>query len=313
MTPIPCGEHTLVMTGGSSGLGRTAAAHLLREHPEQHLLIVVRGRRPDQIAEELTAETGNRNVSTVSCDLASFDQVRVAAFEIGRRVEIGRIPPLGGFLGNAAVQMPSRTRVTTDGFELTFGVNVLAHYLLLRLLLERFAAPSRIVITGSNVHFADFKHTLGLLPAPRWTNTESVATADAPTGGSSPRAGQQAYATSKLAVIYLVHALARRLPEGIDAYTYNPGGVPGTGLGREAPRAAGAVRGAIFTLLRITPLITGLDEASRLLAAAVSGPRPGESGAYLEHGTAAQSSPESYDEAREEELWTTAGRLCGFE
>jgi NAD(P)-dependent dehydrogenase (short-subunit alcohol dehydrogenase family) len=64
--------------------------------------------------------------------------------------------------------MPSTTRTTADGYEMTFGVNVLPNYLMLRLLLTRFAAPSRLIITGSVSHFADFRHNLGVGPRPNW-------------------------------------------------------------------------------------------------------------------------------------------------
>lgn len=42
--------------------------------------------------------------------------------------------------------------VFTGGFEPTFAVNVLANYLLIRLLADRFTAPARIVITSSDTH-----------------------------------------------------------------------------------------------------------------------------------------------------------------
>jgi NAD(P)-dependent dehydrogenase (short-subunit alcohol dehydrogenase family) len=42
------------------------------------------------------------------------------------------------------------------------------------------------------------------------------------------RAGRRAYATSKLGGIHLVHAWARRLPEGVDIVAYNPSLVIGT-------------------------------------------------------------------------------------
>ena len=313
MTGIPTAQQTIVMTGGSSGLGRHAAQYLLRDYPAQHMLLLVRGGQGERVAAELTAETGNPNVSAVPCDLASLSDVRTAAAEIGRLLERGELPPLHGFLGNAGVQAPSTTRTTADGFEMTFGVNVLANYLLLRLLLDQFQAPSRIILTGSDVHFADFRHNLGVVPRPHWTDTAAIAAPGTGSAANSAREGQRAYATSKLAVIYLVHALARRVPEGIDVYTYNPGGVPGTGLGREASAAVQAIAGVLLNALRVTPFVTGVDQAGRLLAAAAAGPRPGETGAYIDRGRIIPSSPASYDKEREEELWTAAARLTHFD
>ncbi|WP_433273521.1 hypothetical protein ACQPZF_19280 [Actinosynnema sp. CS-041913] len=204
--------------------------------------------------------------------------------------------------------MTSTRNATADGFELTFGVNVLAYHLLLNLLRDRFANPARIVVVGSDVHFGTWRYGLGAIPAPEW---DDVATIAAPRDGGV-RAGRRAYATSKLGVVYLVHALRRRLPEGVDVYTYNPGFVPGTGLIRDADPVSRSVVAAVGRLLRATPIATGAAKAGRLMAATLTGPRPGDSGAYIDRGRAIPSSAESYDRAREEELWEVADRLCGL-
>jgi NAD(P)-dependent dehydrogenase (short-subunit alcohol dehydrogenase family) len=313
MKDTPRAQRTLVMTGGSSGFGRHAAAHLLRDHPDQHVLLTVRGRYGPHLAAELIAQTGNPNVSTVPCDLSSLSDIRKAAAEITRRLGIGDLPPLRGFLGNAGVQMPSTTRTTADGFEMNFGVNVLANYLMLRLLLDQFAAPSRLIITGSGSHFADFRHTLGVVPPIKWSDTKTIATPGSGPAASSAREGQRAYATSKLAVIYLVHALARRLPTGIDVYTYNPGAVPNTGLDRNASPAIRFIAGVLVNALRVTPFASDAETAGRLLATVAAGPRPGDSGSYIDQGKIIPSSPASYDKDREEELWTTAAHLTGLD
>jgi hypothetical protein len=118
-----------------------------------------------------------------------------------------------------------------------------------------------------------------------------------------------------LAVIYLVHALARRLPAGVDVYTYNPGAVPGTGLGqnRDAGRGPGPLVGVLGRVLVMTPTAMELSRAGVLMAKAAVGPRPAETGAYVDRRKVMHSSPASYDPVREEELWSTASRLCGLD
>lgn len=287
---------TTLMTGASRGLGRHAAEHLLRHHPDRHLLVF--NRRPG-LAAELAERTGNRNVSEVVCDLGSFADIRRAASEVDG--------PLDGFLGNAGLQMATTRKLTADGHEMTFGVNVLAYHLLLNLLMPRFANPARIVVVGSDVH--DSAHnSMGLVPPPRWDDPRELVKPGEDTG----KAGRRAYATSKLGVVYLVHALRRRLPEGVDVYSYNPGLVPGTGLTRDAGRIGQAVFGAIGKALVALPVATSPDEAGRLLAETMTGPRPGESGSYISRGEVIPSSSESYDERREEELWAVADELCGI-
>ncbi|MGW4116669.1 SDR family NAD(P)-dependent oxidoreductase [Actinosynnema sp. NPDC004786] len=288
---------TTLMTGASRGLGRVAAEHLLRRHPDRHLLVL--NRRPG-LAAELAERTGNRNVSEVVCDLASFADIRRAAAEVEG--------PLDGFLGNAGLQMATTRKTTADGFEMTFGVNVLAYHLLLNLLRPRFANPARIIVVGSDVH--DRAHnSMGLIPPPRWADPRELAR---PGEEDTGVAGRRAYATSKLGVVYLVHALRRRLPDGIDVYSYNPGLVPGTGLARDAGPVGRAAFRAVATALLALPVATSPARAGRLLAEALAGPRPGESGAYISRGEVVPSSPESYDERREEELWAVADELCGL-
>jgi NAD(P)-dependent dehydrogenase (short-subunit alcohol dehydrogenase family) len=287
---------TTLMTGASRGLGRVAAEHLLRHHPDRHLLVF---NRTPGLAAELTASTGNRNVSEVVCDLSSFDAIRRAAAEVEG--------PLDGFLGNAGLQMATTRKLTADGFEMTFGVNVLAYHLLLNLLLPRFTNPARIIVVGSDVHDADL-NTLGLIPPPRWDHPRELVKP----GKDSAREGRRAYATSKLGVIYLVHALRRRLPEGMDVYSYNPGLVPDTELSRDAGRVGRAAFRAVGKLLVRMPFASTSAEAGRLLAETMAGPRPGESGSYISRGEVIPSSAESYDERREEELWAVADELCGL-
>ena len=302
---------TLLMTGASRGLGRAAAERLLRDRPDQLLLIVVRGEEAGRrVARELAARTGNANVRAVSCDLGSLAEVRVAADAVRKMLDEREIPPLTGFLANAGVQMASATKTTADGFEATFGINVLANYLLIRLLADRFEPGARVVVTGSESHFGDFRHNLGLVPAPHWTGTRSLAEPGTGPEAETVAAGRRAYSTSKLGVQYLVHALARRLPEA-DVYAYTPGLVPGTGLVRDA----GAIQRFGFRwllpLLWATPIASSPQTAGVKLAAAMTAPRPAESGAYLDRGRVVPSSAESYDDEREEELWLGAAELCG--
>ena len=42
-----------------------------------------------------------------------------------------------------------------------------------------------------------------------------------------------AYSNSKLAILYYAHELQRRAPSGVDVVVFEPGFMPGTGLGRE--------------------------------------------------------------------------------
>ncbi|MCO8271317.1 SDR family NAD(P)-dependent oxidoreductase [Actinoplanes sp. TRM 88003] len=266
---------TILMNGASRGIGLHAARHMLDADPTLRLIVLARGEQPDL-----------PRTTVLRADLTSLDSLRKAAAQISE--------PVDGYVGNAGIQLTNTTTTTTDGYETTFAVNVLAHHLLLRLV--PLTDRARVVITGSDAHFGDFRHNLGLVPAPRWTSPDQLAR---PNPG---RSGRGAYADSKLGVLYLVHALARR---GVDAYTWNPSFTPGTGLVR-----ADRIGNVLFR--RVFPLIPGVNTAERAgaqLAAAATGPLSAPAGSYIDRSTVTRSSDESYDEAREDELWSAAERL----
>jgi NAD(P)-dependent dehydrogenase (short-subunit alcohol dehydrogenase family) len=301
---------TFLMTGASRGIGRVAAERILRDRPDVHLVVAARG-RGDQLAAELAAASGNPAVSAVQLDLASLDSIRRSLTSLGADLDAGNLPPLGGVVANAGLQMASTSGMTADGIETTFGVNVVANVALIVPLLPRLTAPGRIVITASDVHFGDFKHTGGLVPAPRWEDPEQLAQPSSGSNAEKASAGRRAYSTSKLADIYLVHALARRLEAGVDVFAYNPSLVPGTGLSRDANAAARLVFRAVTPLLTASPFAATPAQAGAWLAAAAIGPQPGRSGDYIDRTRVVPSSAESYDEAREEALWAWATKRVG--
>jgi NAD(P)-dependent dehydrogenase (short-subunit alcohol dehydrogenase family) len=301
---------TIVMTGVTRGLGKVAAMKLLRAAPDVHLVVVARS-HGSTLAEELREQSGNPHVSATMADLASLDSTRAAA--AGLIDDLGRetLPPLAGFVGNAGLQLVTATQATVDGIEATFAVNVLANHVLIDALREQFRPPARIVLTTSDTHFGDFSHTLGMVPAPRWEDPSRLATPGGAENAQTAAGGRTAYSTSKLAVIYLVHALARRLPPQIDAFSFNPGLVPGTGLVRDAgPLSRFAFRW-LMPALTITPYARSLEVSGADLAAAAIGPAVGESGSYVNGNRVERSSPESYDTDREDALWDELMRLGG--
>jgi NAD(P)-dependent dehydrogenase (short-subunit alcohol dehydrogenase family) len=298
-------EHTIVMTGASRGIGRAAAEQILRRSPETHLVVVAR--KSPGVPPALGA--GGHAVSHVPADLASLGSVRSAATEIRDRLDRGELPPLSGFVGNAGAQHTDALTESPDGFEATFAVNVLAHHVFVRLLQDRFTAPARIVITTSDTHFGDFRHNLGMVPAPDWRSPDVLARPGAFPRPHTTFAGRTAYSTSKLAAIHLVHEYARRLPAGTDAVSYNPGLVPGTGLARNADPFSRFAMRRILPALTLTPLATGRATAGRRLADVVLGTIQAPTGSYVDRDRLDRSSVESYDRAREAELWEAAERF----
>ncbi|WP_460429154.1 SDR family NAD(P)-dependent oxidoreductase [Amycolatopsis endophytica] len=295
-----------MLTGVSRGLGHEAAKVLMARRPHDHYVVLARGDAA-RAAETLGQATGADRVVGVSCDLGSLADVNRAAGMVTAGVDAGRLPPLGGFLGNAGVVFLTTDTRTADGYEATFAINVLAHQLLIRLLMPRFVAPAWVVLTTSDSHFGQFRYTLGATPPPRWAAPAELAT---PRHGG-PQAAGRAYATSKLGTIYLTHALARRLPPGVGAHSYNPALVAGTDFFRAAPQPLRAVMQGFFRLQLALGRGMTAERAGRRLAETILAGMPGPSGGYVDRGRAVPSSPESYDEGREEELWREGARLCG--
>jgi NAD(P)-dependent dehydrogenase (short-subunit alcohol dehydrogenase family) len=162
-----------------------------------------------------------------------------------------------------------------DGFELTFAVNHLAHYLLVRLLAPTLASGARIIFTASGTH--DPEEKTGM-PAPRHAEAARLAhpSRDPQLDESPMSAGRRAYSTSKLCNIMTVRELARRIEAtrpDLAVIAYDPGFTPGTGLARNYPGIAGAIFKYVmpWTTRRSASVSTPAN-SGRLLAELISAP-----------------------------------------
>ena len=118
----------VVMTGATSGIGANAV-ELIAAQPNMRIIIGARG-----------AHSEPEGAEVIPLDLASLANVRVFADEVKQRLGGAHIDIL---VLNAGIQPMDTTQRTVDGFETTFAVNHLAHYLLARLLV-----PCRLTAVG---------------------------------------------------------------------------------------------------------------------------------------------------------------------
>ncbi len=305
-------DMTIVMTGATRGIGRVAAEHLLRRSPGSHLLVLVRAssgaRLIGELKDALGGDVGTR-VTLVAADLRSVTDLRRALEEVTALLRDGRMPPLHALVGNAGIQHTNARTAGPDGYEATFMVNVLANHLLIRTLQDHLVVPARVVLTVSDTHFGDLRHNLGMVPGPRWQDPRELARPGAFRRPGTTTAGRTAYSTSKLAAIYEVHAFSRRLPAGVEILAFNPGLVPGTELARNAGPVTRFAMRRVMPLLTRTPLATTPAVAGEQLADAVLGGVDARSGDYIDRDQIDNSSPESYNPAREEELWAVAEQI----
>lgn len=299
---MPTSTHTIVMTGATRGIGLEAAQDLLRRSPEAHLVVLARADSAAQVLPRLRAVSPH--VSTIEVELASTMSIDVAASRVEDLLDTGELPPLDGMTFNAGVHLDSAVHTTVDGYETTFAVNVLATHLLLRRLHPHLRAPARVVVTVSDAHFGDLRHTGGTFPAPGWTTPEALFRPGAYPRPTKVRAGRRAYATSKLGGIHLVHEWARRLPTGVDIVAYNPSLVIGTGLARDAGGASDLLMRYVVPTLARTSLVDTPPVAGRKLADVVLGATAAPTGSYVHRTSLSSSSKESYNADREDELWS---------
>lgn len=108
-----------------------------------------------EIEEKCKNLTDTGKLILVKCDLASLKSVRECAQTI-----LDTEPQVKILVNNAGVMMCPNMK-TEDGFEMQFGTNHLAHFLLTMLLLPRIrnSAPARIVTVSSRAHTSRYcKH-----------------------------------------------------------------------------------------------------------------------------------------------------------
>lgn len=130
-----------VVTGATSGLGEETATELAR----LGATVCIVGRNPqkaDRVCESIIEKTGNRRIRPEIADLSLMREVRDLA---------SRLPaPIHLLVNNAGVLMPKRTE-TAEGLEVTFATNLLGHFLLTNLLINKLiaSAPARIINVSS--------------------------------------------------------------------------------------------------------------------------------------------------------------------
>jgi len=165
---------TIIITGGTSGLGYVYARTFATSHPDLHIIIASRNQQQGTRAvRTLQRKTGNQHIAWMPLDLASLASVHAFAREVSDR----DLPPLRALICNAGLQVVSGPTYTQDGFEMTFGVNCLGHFLLVNLLLPQMVAPARIVFVNSDAHDPEYQSSLhrfvGLNP-PRYRDARAL-------------------------------------------------------------------------------------------------------------------------------------------
>jgi NAD(P)-dependent dehydrogenase (short-subunit alcohol dehydrogenase family) len=302
---------TVLITGPTGGLGKAATLALAQRPAPQRpdLLLVGRpGRALTAVADAVRA--AGATVREIGCDLARLADVREAGQQVKRLLEAGAVRPLHGLVANAGVSVVDTHNASADGYERTFAVNYLAHAQLIGDLLDSFAAPARIVLVGSNTYHQNIFRRILRIPPADWRDPIELAQPTAPDVAASSELGWIAYSNAKLAILYYAHELQRRAPSGINVTVYEPGFMPGTGLGREY----GPAIQRIGRLIERIPGVSSPARSGPMLASIVLDDRWAhlQGGAFVVKNEEREVKPFAKDPARESRLWDATAELLAF-
>ena len=247
-----------MVTGATNGIGRVAALQLA----QRGATVAVVSRNAQRVADtvhDAQVAGAHMNVSGFTADLTSLSDTRVLAERLREHY-----PAIHGLINNAGGVFLAR-KVTTEGLEETWALNVVTPFLLTRLLeepLRAAAAPehwARVVNVSSGAHMTA-----------RGLNWDDV-------GFARRYFGFAAYSHAKLAEVMLSLGQARAWRDrNISVNALHPGFV-NTGFGRESNRWLRLA----FTL--ITPFALSPEDGARTTLFAAASPEvEGLTGRYFE-------------------------------
>lgn len=310
---------TVLITGANSGLGLECARELRRIAPNLSLVLASRDlERTSAVARDLAGGSHDAAVQARTLDLASLKDIRRFTAELRDQLAGSGWPPLRALVLNAGLQLTRRT-ASTDGYELTFAVNHLGHYLLSLLLVPLIETPARIVFVSSGTH--DPAERTGM-PEPNFRGARALADPNDDGGDPTDGAfGRRAYTTSKLCNVLCAYELSRRLeatgrstPEApLTVNAFDPGLMPGTGLARDYAGWQQMIWNTAFRVLRVLPNVNSTAASGAALASLLVAPEHRDTTRqYFVGRTAKPSSEESYDEDKARALWEDSADLVGL-
>ncbi len=278
---------TVLITGGNVGIGLATAVGIARTGAS--IILAVRSvAKGAAAADHIRTLVPGAAVDVMNLDLASLASIR--SFVQAMR---DRTPTLDVLVNNAGIALKKRT-VTADGFETTFGVNHLGHFLLTNLLHDQLAAaPSaRVVVVASDAHrfprkglsFDDLhrEHRYGSM---------------------------RAYGASKLANILFAREAARRwAASGITVNSLHPGFVA-TRLGRDGD---GGRIGDLAMILGKPFAKTPERGATTSIYLATSSEVEGVTGQYFANSTPKAPAATALDDDVARRLWEVSASMVGL-
>ncbi|CRG86495.1 hypothetical protein PISL3812_03501 [Talaromyces islandicus] len=257
-------QGTILVTGTNGGLGNAIVSHILNHQVlNTNYYGIYTVRNPMQGATTVRrtlekAESVKHAHELLTMDLSSLESVRRAAREINNRVATGALPPIRALILNAGWGEQTTHSFTNDGFDMSFQVNYLSHFLLTLLLLQSMdkkhgrikvfqpqtqnQANIRAVSTRSTTDPNNKKGPSAAMYTPRQyqqifnypINTEDLAKGKWSSENAHPgdlNAGLRRYGAAKLCEVMMFRELSTRIekdPElsAISVVAVDPGAMP---------------------------------------------------------------------------------------
>jgi NAD(P)-dependent dehydrogenase (short-subunit alcohol dehydrogenase family) len=274
---------TVVITGGTSGIGKIAAERLA-QMGARIVLIARDGSRAEATLRRL-CECGPKLSHTVHyADLTRLIEMKRVAAQIASQE-----PRIDVLINNAGALFATR-QVTKDGLEYTFALNHMAYFVVTEGLRERLqaSAPARIINTASTAHHGATLDFDDLQSRKNFSATK-------------------AYGRSKLCNFLFTRELARRLHgTGVTANCLHPGFV----ATRFGDQSGGLISGFIWAakFFAISP-----EEGAQTIIHLASSPDVTEkTGKYFEQCRARTPSLEARDDRAASLLWERSAALAGM-
>ncbi|CAK5276294.1 unnamed protein product [Mycena citricolor] len=278
----------MLVTGGYSGIGYETTKALLAHGAKVY--IAGRSRKGAEDAmRQFRAELPDAQVAFIQLDLADLPTIRSGAEEFLRletRLDV--------LFNNGGVMDPPVDQLTSQGYDLQFGTNVLGHFYLTQLLLPTLLSTAQLSSDGKTrvIHTA----SLGNVFAP---------SLDFSTFRDDPKrqkmGSTKLYNQSKLGNVIFSAELARRYgDQGLVSVALNPGNLK-TGIARHWKSFGQRVM-KLFGHLIVYPAHMG---ALTQLYAGTTAPGAELNGKYLvPWARAGKPNPLADDETLGKDLWT---------
>jgi NAD(P)-dependent dehydrogenase (short-subunit alcohol dehydrogenase family)/carbon monoxide dehydrogenase subunit G len=203
----------VVITGGTSGIGKAAAFELARKNAI--LTIIARNRKKAmQVQREIKEQTGNPHIDFIVGDLSLMADIRVVVerlIEQKKKIDI--------LINNAGALFNERME-TAEGFEQTFATDLLGVFYLTQKLVNHFSMSghARIINVSSGGMY-----------------TQKIDVNDLQ-NKKAPYDGAKAYARAKRGIVILTMLWAKRLHQkGIVVHAMHPGWVDTPGIESALP------------------------------------------------------------------------------